>query len=85
MCWINIMNPYSKLMINKKIKLIKYHQINNLMINKNKLVKMIKKMMKQKNNLIKKTQINKLILYNNKLVKMINKEEIIYKTINMKI
>jgi hypothetical protein len=46
MFWINIMNPYSKLMINKKIKLIKNHQINNLIINKNKLVKMIKKMMK---------------------------------------
>jgi hypothetical protein len=37
------MNPYSKVMINKKIKLIKNHQINNLMINKNKLVKMINK------------------------------------------
>ena len=39
------------------------------MINKNKLVKMIKKMMKYNNNLIKKTQINKLVHYNNKLVK----------------
>ena len=65
LCWINIKNPYTKVMINKKIKLIKNHQINNLMINKNKLVKMIKKMMKYNKNLIKKTQINKLVHYNN--------------------
>ena len=44
MCWINIKNPYIKVMINKKIKLIKNHQINNLMINKNKLVKVFKKL-----------------------------------------
>ena len=45
------------------------------MINKNKLVKMIKKMMKYNKNLIKKTQINKLVHYNNKLVKIFFKKK----------
>ena len=43
MCWINIKNPYIKVMINKKIKLIKNHQINNLMINNNNCLSLLDK------------------------------------------